>query len=92
MENTEDPEEKERKERYKVMAKFVTLRTKRVYGGGEVQLLLFLTLALDRGRKSASRPDHFTPSPIGCFRCINRADLYFFPQHAFRRVKREKCT
>ena len=54
MENTEDPEEKERKERYKVMAKFVTLRTKRVYGGGEVQLLLFLTWVLDGGECLAS--------------------------------------
>ena len=40
MEKTEDPEKRERKRRYKVMAKFVTLHTNREYGGGvEVQLL-----------------------------------------------------
>jgi hypothetical protein len=39
MENTEDPEKKERKRRYKVKAKFVTLHINRAYGGVDIQLL-----------------------------------------------------
>jgi hypothetical protein len=50
MGNTEDTEKNGRKRRYKVMAKYVTVHTNRAYGGIDVQLLLFITLALNRDR------------------------------------------
>jgi hypothetical protein len=34
----------------------------KAYGGVEVYIHVFLTLALDGGEWSASRPGHFTPS------------------------------